>query len=178
MYLRKYTDKRINKTYLSIARGYQNTEGKTRTKIVQYLGCLEDLQKQYDDPISHFKNLIKQMNEEEKSNKVPLTLTIDKNEKLEVGTDNNKNFGYSALSKIYHELEIDKFIKLKFRNRNFSEYKINNIIKLLVFARCLFPDSKKSTFENYVLLFVSWQYQRLFNLKTYGSKITKKLFNW
>ena len=45
MYLRKYTDKRINKTYLSIARGYQNSEGKTRTKIVEYLGCLDDLKK-------------------------------------------------------------------------------------------------------------------------------------
>ena len=50
MYLRKYTDKRINKTYLSIARGYQNSEGKTRTKIVEYLGCLDDLKKEYDDP--------------------------------------------------------------------------------------------------------------------------------
>ena len=37
MYLRKYTDKRINKTYLSIARGYRNSEGKTRTKIIQQL---------------------------------------------------------------------------------------------------------------------------------------------
>ncbi len=41
MYLRKYTDKRINKTYLSSARGYQ----KNRTAIVQYLGPLDDLQK-------------------------------------------------------------------------------------------------------------------------------------
>lgn len=61
MYLRKYTDKRINKTYLSIARGYQNAEGKTRTKVVQYLGSLDELQKQYDDPIAHFKEVIKKM---------------------------------------------------------------------------------------------------------------------
>ena len=58
MYLGKYTDKRINKTYLSIARCYQNAEGKTRTKVIQYLGSLDELQKQFDDPIAHFKDNI------------------------------------------------------------------------------------------------------------------------
>ena len=169
MYLRKYTDKRINKTYLSIARGYQNAEGKTRTKIVEYLGCLDDLKKQYEDPIAHFKEIIKQMNDEEKNNNKPLTITIDKNEKLELGTDNIKNFGYSALSKIYHELEIDKFLISKFKTRNFSEYKINNIMKLLVFARCLFPDSKKSTYENKDIFFENTDFtlKEVYNALTY-----------
>ena len=36
----------------------------------------------------------------------------------------------------------------KFKDRDVSEFKINNIMKLLVFARALFPDSKKSTYEN------------------------------
>lgn len=74
-------------------------------------------------------------------------------EKLELNTDNSYNYGYIALSKIYHELEIDKFLISKFKNRNVSEFKINNIMKLLVFARCLFPDSKKSTYENKDLFF-------------------------
>lgn len=88
------------------------------------------------------------MNIEEKNEKLSLTIKINTNEELNENENNRKNFGYVALSKIYHELEIDKFIKNKFKSCNFSEYKINNIIKLLVFARCLFPDSKKSTFEN------------------------------
>lgn len=169
MYLRKYTDKRINKTYLSIARGYQNAEGKTRTKIVEYLGCLDDLKKQYEDPIAHFKEIIKQMNDEEKNNNKPLTITIDKNEKLEIGTDNIKNFGYVALSKIYHELEIDKFLISKFKARNFSEYKINNIMKLLVFGRCLYPNSKKSTYENKNIFFENTDFslKEIYNALTY-----------
>ena len=177
MYLRKYTDKRINKTYLSIARGYQNSEGKTRTKIVEYLGCLDDLRKQYDNPIAHFKEVIKQMNDEEKNNNKPLTITIDKNEELNIGTDNIKNFGYVALSKIYHELEIDKFLINKFKARNFSEYKINNIMKLLVFARCLFPDSKKSTYENKDIFFenTNFSLKELYNALTYIFPFKKQL---
>lgn len=69
------------------------------------------------------------------------------------GVNNRKNFGYSALSKIYHELEINNFFINKFKTRNVSEFKINNIMKLLVFSRALFPDSKKSTFENKDMFF-------------------------
>ena len=169
MYLRKYTDKRINKTYLSIARGYQNSEGKTRTKVVQYLGSLDELQKQYDDPIAHFKEVIKKMNEEEKLEKQPINLKLNKNEHLTENTDNRKNFGYAALSKVYHELEIDKFLIHKFKARNFSEFKINNIMKLLVFARALFPDSKKSTFENKDIFFENTDFslKEIYNALTY-----------
>lgn len=169
MYLRKYTDKRINKTYLSIARGYRNDQGKTRTAIVQYIGELEELKKEYPDPIAHFKDVVKQMNEEEKKNNAPITLTINKFEKLAENTDNTKNFGYAALSKIYHELEIDKFLINKFKDRDVSEFKINNIMKLLVFARCLFPDSKKSTYENRNLFFENTKFslKEVYNALTY-----------
>ncbi len=169
MYLQKIFDKRRNKTYLSVARGYRDENGKTKHKTLQYFGAVEDLKSQYDDPIAHFKEVVRQMNEEEKLKKAPLTLTIDKNEKMLENTDNNKNFGYVALSKIYHELEIDKFIKTKFQTRNFSEYKINNIMKLLVFARCLFPDSKKSTFENKDIFFenTNFSLKEIYNALTY-----------
>ena len=59
MYLRKYTDKRINKTYLTIARGYRNEEGKSRTAIVKYLGDLETLQNNMKIQLLTFKKLFK-----------------------------------------------------------------------------------------------------------------------
>ena len=148
MYLQKVFDKRRNKTYLSVARGYRDKDGKVKHKTLQYFGAVEDLKNTYEDPIAHFKEVVKKMNDEEKINKQPITIKLNKNDHLEIGTDNLKNFGYSALSKIYHELEIDEFIIKKFKDRNVAEFKINNILKLLVYARCLFHDSKKSTYEN------------------------------
>ena len=153
MYLQKVFDKRRNKTYLSVARGYRDTNGKVKHKTIQYFGAVEDLKTMYEDPISHFKEVVNKMNEDEKLSKQPILIKLDKNEQLEIGTNNLRNFGYSALSKVYHELEIDKFLINKFKDRNVSEFKINNIMKLLVFARCLFPDSKKSTYENKDLFF-------------------------
>ena len=80
-----------------------------------------------------------------------------------------KHFSYAALSKIYHELEIDKFLINKFKDRDVSEFKINNIMKLLVFARALFPDSKKSTYENKDLFFenTNFSLKELYNALTY-----------
>ena len=169
MYLNIMNNKKTGKTRLSIRRGFRDKDGKVKNITIQNLGDLEDLKKIYEDPIAHFKEVVKQMNDEEKNNSKPLTVTIDKNEELELGTDNIKNFGYSALSKIYHELEIDKFLISKFKARNFSEYKINNIIKLLVFARCLFPDSKKSTYENKDIFFENTDFslKEIYNTLTY-----------
>ena len=132
MYLNIMKNKNTGKTSLSICRGFRDENGKVKHTTIKSLGLLETLKNDYDDPIAHFEEVVKQMNDEEKNNNTPLTVTIDKNEELEIGTDNIKNFGYSALSKIYHELEIDKFLISKFKARNFSEYKINNIMKLLV----------------------------------------------
>ena len=169
MYLNIMNNKKTGKTRLSIRRGFRDKDGKVKNITIQNLGDLKDLKKIYEDPIAHFKEVVKQMNDEEKNNSKPLTVAIDKNEELELGTDNIKNFGYSALSKIYHELEIDKFLISKFKARNFSEYKINNIIKLLVFARCLFPDSKKSTYENKDIFFENTDFslKEIYNTLTY-----------
>lgn len=169
MYLNIMNNKKTGITRLSIRRGYRDKDGRVKNVTIKNLGNLEDLKKQYDDPIAHFKEVVKKMNDEEKQNNLPLTLNINKNETLEEGTNNRKNFGYVALSKIYHELEIDKFLIHKFKARDVSEFKINNIMKLLVFARALFPDSKKSTYENRDIFFENnnFSLEEVYNALTY-----------
>lgn len=169
MYLNIMNNKKTGKTRLSIRRGYRDSNGKVKNVTIQNLGDLEDLKNKYNDPIAHFKEVVQKMNEEEKQNHLPITVKINKDEKLEEGSNNIKNFGYSALSKIYHELEIDKFLINKFKTRKFSEFKINNIMKLLVFARALFPDSKKSTFENRNMFFenTNFSLEEVYNALTY-----------
>lgn len=170
MYLKKSTNKKTGRTYLSIASGYRDKfTGKPKTVLIKSLGYLDVLKKEFEDPIAHFTEVVNQMNIEEQNEKLPLTIKINANEELNENENNRKNFGYVALSKIYHELEIDKFLISKFKSRNFSEYKINNIMKLLVFARCLFPDSKKSTFENKDIFFenTNFSLKEVYNTLSY-----------
>lgn len=154
MYLRKSTSKKTGRTYLYISEGhYDKVKGYTRTIDIKSLGYLDVLQKQYDDPIAHFKKEITKMNEEKYAQKFSVPLNISSNISISKNIQPSKNFGYSAFSKIYHQLEIDKFLKNKFRHKNISEYKLNNILKLLVYGRLICPDSKKGTYENRNIFF-------------------------
>ena len=170
MYLKKSKNNKTGRTYLYIADGYHDKQkGYTKTITIQSLGYLDVLEKQFDDPIAHFTEVVKQMNEEKKQKNLSIPMQIPLNEILEINTSNSYNFGYAALSKVYHELEIDKFLIHKFKARNVSEFKINNIVKLLVFARALFPDSKKSTFENRNIFFENTDFslEEVYNALTY-----------
>ena len=178
MYLKKSKNSKTGRTYLYIADGFHDREkGYTKTITVQSLGYLDVLEKQYDDPIAHFTEVVKQMNEEkkEKNLSVPMQISLDKT--LKLGTDNVYNFGYVALSIIYHSLEINKFIISKFKDRNVSEFKINNIMKLLVFARALFPESKKSTYENRNIFFenTNFSLEEVYNTLTYIEPFKEQL---
>lgn len=154
MYLKKSTNSKTGRTYLSIATGYHDKKLKrTKTVIVQSLGYLDILEKQYDDPVSHFQNIVNEMNQENISKNLSEPIQISMSEELPIDADNSKNFGYSAFSKIYHELKIDNFFLTKFSRIKVSPNKLNSIFKLLVFGRLIFPNSKKSTYENKDVLF-------------------------
>lgn len=133
-------------TYLIIQKKYWDKGKKqSRTKHHKSLGYLHDLQKQYPDPVAHFKEVIREMNAEENGSK-KLTLEIDMNEKLQKETHSRYNMGYAVIMKIYHELELDRFFNNKARHETF-EYNTNSIMNLLTITRILHPASKKNSYE-------------------------------
>ena len=149
----KQVPKPNGRIFLSISRGYRDKDKKPRTVTVQSLGFLDELQKQYDDPVAHFTQVVTDMNQEFKESNKPQYFKISETDALTDAIVLRKNFGYSAFSKIYHELGIDNFFQTKFSKLKVSPNKLNNIFKLLVFGRLIFPDSKKSTYENKDMLF-------------------------
>ncbi|HCU01437.1 TPA: IS1634 family transposase [Candidatus Nomurabacteria bacterium] len=153
MYLKKSTRKKNNRTHLSIVHNFwDSTTKKSKTKTIQTLGYLDELKKKYDDPIAHFEAVVTQMNEEHKNENSVEIIKINLNEKIDKNNTNRKNFGYVAFSKIYHELEIDKFFLNRQRSLNVS-YNLNNVMKLMVFSRLIYPCSKKKTFDNKCFFF-------------------------
>ncbi len=148
MFLKKSTNKKTGRTYLSIVNTYHDSKKKqTRTSTIKSLGYLDVLQKEYDDPVAYFTEEVRKMNEEKNRDKKTITLSISLDETLDLDSDNRKNFGYAALSKIYHELDLDSFLRNRQRYSK-EEYDANAIMKLLVYSRLLYPASKKKTHEN------------------------------
>lgn len=145
-------------TYLTIEKKFWDKDKKmSRGKHYTSLGYLHDLQKEFPDPIAHFKEVIAQMNAAEKANK-KLTIEIDLNEKLPGDSHTRYNMGYAVVMKIYHELELDRFFNNKGRHETFK-YNTNSIMKLLTTTRILYPSSKKRSYEHKDMFFERFDFE-------------------
>lgn len=134
---------------LSIVDGYYDKEKKcSRQKTIESLGWLDELEKQYDDPITHFQKRVEQLKMEKKARLAPINFSFYYSDRLCTSdTSLRKNFGYAPLSQIYHELGIHTFLINRQRHSK-EEYDANAIMKLLVYSRLLQPSSIKTSFEN------------------------------
>ena len=176
MYLRKSLSN--GKFYLSFVQGYRDEAGKVKQKTIEKIGYLDDLKKQYDDPISHFKEIAKQRNAEE------INELIIKNLKTKTIDENSctKNLGYVILKKIYSELNISEFLKQKQKNLKI-DFSLNDVFKLLVYSRILYPDSKLSTYNNKDIFFENFDfslqdmYRSLDYFSTYKNDLLISLWN-
>ena len=148
MHLRK-TKTAKGRIYLAIVDSYYDKQRKmSRSKTVESLGYLDELEKIYADPIAHFQKRIDELKEEKNLRQAPINFTFYDSDRLCTDdTSLRKNFGYAALSQFYHELEIDKFLIHRQRHSK-EQFDANTIMKMLVYSRLLSPASKKSSFDN------------------------------
>lgn len=145
MYLRQI--KRPQGIYLAIQESYYDSSKKqSRTRTIESIGYLDNLRKEYEDPIAFFSQKAAAMTSEKKKEKSK-TIVIDGSEKMDTNTDDILNVGYGILKHLYKELELDKFWNWKSRNLS-VEFSVDQIFRLLVFSRILCPASKKGTFDN------------------------------
>lgn len=127
--------------------GYREN-GKVKHKNIETIGYLDELKKQFEDPISHFKQIAKQRTNDEINELIIKNL----NSKFLNLDDKPKNLGYSILKKIYNELDLNTFFNNK--QKNFKmDYKLNDIFELLIYSRILYPGSKLDNYNNKDIFF-------------------------
>ncbi|HBC95742.1 MAG TPA: IS1634 family transposase [Clostridium sp.] len=151
MFLKSITKNNVTRLYF-----YESyyKDKKSKQRMVESLGRLDELKKLYNDPIAHFDKLAKEETLRKKESEstsidIPLYETLKDNE------DNLKNVGYVVLKILYRELELDKFCKIKTQNREIR-YNFELIFRLLVFSRVLFPGSKRKTYAQKDIYFESF----------------------
>ena len=140
---------------LSICEKYRDPiTRKPKDRIIRSLGFADTYDHLYDDPIAHFRDVVKQMNEEQK-HVSSLSVLIDMDEALVPDSSDLKNVGYGFIKRIYKALEIDKFWKGVTKKEN-TNIDLEKIFSLLVFMRIIRPGSKKDTYEHKDMLFESF----------------------
>lgn len=151
MYLKKSISN--GKPYLSFVQGYRQ-DGKVKQKTIEKLGYLEDLEKDYPDPIAHFTRVAKERTKAEASQK---TLELNLLARLPDKAALRKNLGYAVPKAVYSLLGLREYFQNKQRRLN-VDYNLNSIFSLLVFNRFLFPSSKKGAFETRISFFESFNF--------------------
>lgn len=143
MYLKVITKKGVSRLYLYESY-YKN--GKANQRCIESLGRLDELQKQFVDPVSHFKKIAQERTDGKKNSR-KTTVSIDLSSAMDINEDNLKNVGYTVLKALYKQLELDKFWK-NIQKKTSIQYDLEAVFRLLVFSRILYPGSKMNTFNN------------------------------
>lgn len=140
------TKKKDGRVYLAIMEGYR--EGKrTRHRTVESLGYLDELEKQYVDPIAHFKAVCEQRNALAREARQAVPVEIHPQMKIDKRTANRKNIGSAVLLSIYNSLGIEGAIRNNTRASKVT-FDLNAVLRLLICERVLNPGSKLAAWNN------------------------------
>lgn len=164
-----------NRIYLYIKKSYRDPiTRKPRKKIIKSLGYLDELEKEFSDPINHFKEVARKMTEEENNTK-HVQLQIDMDERLSEESNGTKNLGYAVPLSVYHNLGIDVFLRNRARSESF-QFNPNSIMTLLAISRLLSPGSKKKDYESKDRYFERFNFSLddVYRALTYFDKISSE----
>jgi transposase len=159
MNLKTATNKKTGRTYLSIVHAYRDEAGRPKAETVRSLGYLDELEKEFDDPVAHFKAVVAEMEASRRAAVAPVTVTFYPKQKMRAGVCVRKNLGFCALSAIYHEFGLKQFFDNRQRHAGFS-YSLDAVFRLLVFDRILDPHSKSAAWEGRDSYFESFVFSK------------------
>lgn len=145
MYLHK-SKRKDGRVYLAFAEGYRK-DGKSKMRTVESLGYLDELEKQFDDPIAHFKAVCDEANAAARAERQNVQVTINPLQKIDKREAARKNAGSAVLLAVYNALGIEIAVRNKTRGSKAS-YDSNAVMRLLTVERIINPGSKKSAWEN------------------------------
>ena len=145
MFIRLSKGKYTKGPIVYLVEGYYDENKKVKQRTLKSFGYLSNLIKDNPNALSDLKNWAK---EQTKLNKNKKMISINLDLDLKQGSSAKAlNYGYLFLEAVYNELEISKFMNDYQTTTKFS-YPLDDILKLLVFSRCLNPESKIKTLSN------------------------------
>ena len=143
MFIKKVKINTNQKHSIYLVESYRDKEGKPKHRTIKNYGILEDLEKENPNILEELREEAKRLTKDKKLDTIQ-TVDIDFDK---IQTKSLINYGYIFLERIYKQIGISNFMKAYQKNKK-CLYDLDDILKLLVFSRCLNPSSKKKTYEN------------------------------
>lgn len=153
MFLKKVRNYK-GRIFLQIVHGYRTEEGKTSHEVIKSIGYLDELEKEYDDPITYFTEIAKQMTSENQSSR---TLVFDDKKELEENSSSFRNVGYLALKPILNRLKLD-IPCAALQEKHACDHSIYDVLSFLVYSQIINPVSKISSYKKIQQFFENYQF--------------------
>lgn len=143
----KQSRTRDGRVYLSIMEGYRENN-KVRQRTVEKCGYLDELARDHDDPVAHFKARARELAEARAGENARATIEFDPRERIDARSgDGRIGLGSIPLSYCYHALQLDRFWANR-KNRAGLPFDPNAVFRMLCYQRVLRPGaSKKGAWE-------------------------------
>ena len=146
MHIRKQKRK-DGRVYLSVVQSYRTPEGKTRSRHIRSLGYLDELEREYEDPVAHFQAEVDAENEAAREAAAPVSVELHPMERIDKRACHRVEAGAAVPSAYFHrDLGIWDFFERRRTARGFS-YDPCRILELLVWDRVAHPSSKSAAWE-------------------------------
>ena len=147
MYVNKVLEKKTGRVLLCYAVS-ERINGKSTTRNVEKIGYVDELEKEYPDPVAHYREEAKRLTKE-RERKVAITLEADQLMPFdEYGRyDTLKSLGSVFLMRMMHGLGLEALFR-KLGRRHGLSCSLFEVMKLLVYQRVLDPDSKRGDYES------------------------------
>jgi len=142
MFIKLVPIKSKNDKLVYLAHGYRDPNNKVKHRLIKLYGYLGELEVSEPNVLERLRREAKKISNEN----IEVTLKVSTAQIKKRGNKKKLNYGYSFLEAIYTSLTIPKFIDSYSENKRFK-YNLDDILKLLVFSRCLNPSSKRETFK-------------------------------
>jgi len=138
-----------------IQKSYRTDSGKSSTKTVERLGSVEELKARFgeEDPIGAARAYMKELSAAEKKAREEIVVKFKPSVLIRKEEQRCYNGGYLFLQKIYYELGLDYICKKIAKKHRMVKYDLNGILSMLVYARVLYPGSKRSSLEDAKMFF-------------------------
>lgn len=140
------TSKSKNVTIYYVCKSFRKN-GATTSKRVETLGTIDDIRQRCGDcdPVEWARNYANELTARDKAEQRAVTVSLRPGLQMPMNEQRMFNGGYLALSKVYHQLGLDKICDSISAKYNF-EYDLDSILSNLIYTRVLYPGSKLSSY--------------------------------
>ena len=122
--------------------------GKRTTCVHENLGTIDKIKIRCGDldPMIWLDNYVKELNEKQKQNSLPIIIQKNPNKIIEKNIQTSFNVGYLFLMDLYYKLGLHTICK-NITDKYQFKFDFNDILSKLICSRILFPASKLKTLE-------------------------------